>query len=154
MNVNTNYLKAIHQIIRTGHWITDRVGQDLKEYGITEPQFNVLRILQGRRGTPIAVQEIQEQMVQRTSNVTRIVDKLLEKGLVERKECPLNRRKMDITITEKGTQELAKMGKKVYRFHGPLAQNLSEKEARELTNLISKLKGETNHEKYSGVSSK
>ena len=143
MNVNTNYLKAIHQIICAGHWITDTVGQELKEFGITEPQFNVLRILHGRKGLPITVQEIQEQMVQRTSNVTRIIDKLLDKGLVDRRECLENRRKMDITITAEGIEKLAVLGQKLYQYHGPMAQNLIEEEAQTLTKLIIKLRGES-----------
>ena len=149
MNVNSDYLKAVYQIIKTGHWITDMVSQELKEYGITEPQFNVLRILQGQKGNPITVQEIQERMVQRNSNVTRIIDKLKNKGLVDRKECPRNRRKMDITITERGKELLVPLGRKVYQFYGPMAKNLSEQEAREITRLILKLKGEKNHEKNS-----
>ncbi|KXX71950.1 MULTISPECIES: MarR family winged helix-turn-helix transcriptional regulator [unclassified Flammeovirga] len=136
------YYKAIHQIIVTGHWITDQVGKDLKEYGITEPQFNVLRILKGQKGDPITVQEIQERMVQRSSNVTRIVDKLLDKQLVLRKECPTNRRKMDITITEKGLEELQKLDTKVGQFHEQFQGNLSEEELETLATLIKKLKGE------------
>lgn len=146
MNINTNYLSAVYQVIKAGHWITDMVGQELKEYNITEPQFNVLRILQGCKGVPITVQDIQEKMVQRSSNVTRIIDKLIEKGFVDRIECPINRRKMDITITYKGSKMLVTLGKKVYQIHGPLAKNLSEDEAQTLTNLIIKLKGESNNE--------
>ena len=149
MNVNENYLKAILQIIKTGHWITDSVSQELKEYGITEPQFNVLRILRGRKGVPATVQQIQKEMVQKSSNVTRIIDKLLKRGLVNRMECPNNRRKMDITITKKGTELLTVLGKKVFQFHGPMAQNLNEEEAETLTNLILKLKGEQTDETYS-----
>ena len=146
MNVNSTLLGAAYQIVKTGHWLTDRISHELKEYGITEPQFNVLRILQGRKGQPITVQEIQENMVQRSSNVTRIIDKLLDKGLVERKECPENRRKMDITITYKGSRLLVTLGKKVYQFYGPMASNLTEEEAIALTKLIFKLKGQTNNE--------
>ncbi|MDN5204701.1 MarR family transcriptional regulator [Fulvivirgaceae bacterium BMA10] len=140
--INKNYLKAIEQIIRTGHWITDQVSMELKEYEISEPQYNVLRILRGRKGKPITVHEIQDQMVQRTSNVTRIVDKLLDKELVNRQECPTNRRKMDITITDKGQSFLVQLDKRVHDFHLPMAENLSEKEAITLTKLIIKLKGE------------
>jgi len=143
VNINSNYLRAIYQIIRTGHWITDMVSQELKEFGITEPQFNVLRILHGRKGLPITVQEIQQKMVQRTSNVTRIVDKLLDKGLVDRRECPLNRRKMDITITAEGIKMLAILSQKLYQYHGPMAQNLTGEEAQTITKLIIKLKGES-----------
>lgn len=136
------YLEAIYQIIRTGHWITDQVNCELKDFGISEPQFNVLRILRGSKGKPITVREIQGRMVQRSSNVTRIIDKLLEKGLVSRKECASNRRKMDINITKQGEALLVMLDRKVKAFHEPMAKNLTEPEARKLANLILKLKGD------------
>ncbi len=139
---NIDYLRAIHQIIRTGHWITDQVSAELKEFDISEPQYNVLRILNGQKGNPITVHQIQKQMVQRTSNVTRIVDKLIDKGLVDRHECSYNRRKMDITITRRGVEFLIKLDKKVHDFHKPMSDNLTPEEAQTLTKLIIKLKGE------------
>ncbi|NLR90233.1 MarR family winged helix-turn-helix transcriptional regulator [Flammeovirga agarivorans] len=140
--INKEYYKAIFEIIKTGHWITDSVSQALKEDKITEPQYNVLRILKGQKGNPITVNEIQEKMVQRSSNVTRIVDKLLDKGFVNRSECPTNRRKMDITITDLGLSELDKMNKKVEAIHLPYKDNLTAEEAKTLEILIKKLKGE------------
>jgi DNA-binding MarR family transcriptional regulator len=134
------FFSAIFQIIKTGHWITDNVGKELKEYDITEPQFNVLRILKGAKGKPISVQDILCKMVQRTSNVTRIVDKLLAKGYVTRHECPSNRRKMDIKITEDGLAILKKLDKKVSNWHKPMMENLTEEELATLSNLIIKLK--------------
>ncbi len=139
--MNQNYLSAIDQIIRTGHWITDSVSKELKEFDITEPQYNVLRVLKVRNGEPITVQKIQEKMVQKSSNVTRIIDKLLLKDLVERTECPSNRRRMDITITSKGEDLLKDLDKKVIEFHRPMAQNLTAEEAHQLKTLIIKLKG-------------
>ena len=139
--MNQDYLSAIDQIIRTGHWITDQVSIELKEFDISEPQYNVLRVLKVRSGDPITVQKIQEKMVQRTSNVTRIIDKLLEKGLVSRRECATNRRKMDITITEEGEELLNHLNRKVIDFHKPMAKNLTNEEAQELKGLILKLKG-------------
>jgi len=135
------YYPAIHEIIRTGHWITDQVGIELKEFEVTEPQFNVLRILKGKKGEPTTVNSILNQMVQRTSNVTRIVDKLCEKGLASRKECPTNRRKMDILITESGSDLLMELNRKMHTFHEPLMKNLSQEEAEMLTQLIRRLKG-------------
>ena len=139
---NRNYLRAIHQIIKTGHWITDQVGIELRDFEISEPQYNVLKILKGSKGQPITVQGIQSQMLQRTSNVTRIVDKLIDKGLVNRKECPSNRRKMDITITIQGEEFLKPLDKIVLGFHQPMAEKLTNEEAQTLTKLIIKLKGE------------
>ena len=136
------YYRAIQQLIRTGHWITDRVGQELKSFDITEPQFNVLRILKGRKGVPCSVQEIQAEMVQRSSNVTRIIDKLLAKGLVIRQECPTNRRKMDINLTKAGEALLLELNEKVDAFHAPMGRNLSVEEAETLEKLIKQLKGE------------
>lgn len=135
-----NYFHTIHQIICTGHWITDQVSQELKEFGMTEPQYNVLRTLKEAKGGPLTVQELLERMVQRSSNITRIVDKLIAKGFVERKECPTNRRKMDITLTKAGNQFLKKLDKKVVGFHKPLMEKLTEKELNTLNNLISKLR--------------
>ena len=137
--MNEEYFQMIYQIIRTGHWITDQISKELKEYGITEPQYNVLRILKGAKGKPVAVQQILEGMVQRSSNITRIVDKLIVKGYVERKECPTNRRKMDITIRKAGLDVLKKLDKKVHQFHSPLMTKLNQEEINTLKHLIIKL---------------
>ena len=136
-----SYVRAISQIIRTGHWITDMVTHELKEFDISEPQYNVLRILKYRRGQPLTVQEIQDKMVQRSSNVTRLIDKLLDKGLVNRQECATNRRKMDISITQAGLDLLVRLEEKVYDLHQPMAGNLTPSEAETLSELIIKLKG-------------
>lgn len=143
---NNDYFSAVDQIIKTGHLITDQVSKELKEFKISEPQYNVLKILRSRKRGPITVQEIQCLMVQRTSNVTRIVDKLLDKGLVSRQECPSNRRKMDITITNKGEALLAQLDKKVLGFHQPMMGKLNPEEIKTLTKLIIKLKGELYNE--------
>lgn len=133
------YFKAIHQLITTGHWITDQVSKALKGHGSTEPQYNVLRILDAANGKALSVQEILEKMVQRNSNITRIVDKLIAKGCVERKECPSNRRKMDITLTKDGKAFLETLDEKVHQLHKPLMKNLSSDELDTLRKLIKKL---------------
>ncbi len=138
-----NRFRAIFEIIRTGHWITDSVTKELKEYDIYEPQFNVLRILKGAKGKPVSVNTILESMIQRSSNITRIVDKLSAKGLVERTLSENDRRKMDIIITKEGEELLLKLNKKVAAFHAPMENNLSDEEAVTLYKLIRKLKGET-----------
>lgn len=142
--MNNQYLQTIIQIIRTGHWITDQVSLELKEFGITEPQYNVLRILRGAKGEPLTVQRILKSMVQRSSNVTRIVDKLKAKGYVKRETCPSNRRKMDITITELGLEALKEMDEKLEDFHRSMSTNLNNEELEILKNLIIKLKSHDN----------
>ncbi len=135
------YLRAMLQIIITGHWFTDSVTRELKEFGSTEPQFNVLRVLNANPGKPCSVQEIQKGMVQKSSNVTRIVDKLLNKGYVHRQLNESNRRKVDISITLSGQQLLTELEEKVFAFHAPLQKNLTREECETLTHLIKKLKG-------------
>ena len=137
--MNNQYYLAIHKIITSGHWITDQVGKALKEFGISEPQYNVLRVLKQAGGEPVTVQEILAQMVQASSNVTRIIDKLLQKGLVDRNENPNNRRKMDITITVQGMVLLEKLDQAVHAFHAPMQDRLSDEELGQLRSLISKL---------------
>jgi len=140
--MNNLYLNTVFELIRTGHWLTDSVSRELKEYDIYEPQFNVLRILKGAKGIPISVNTILERMLQRSSNVTRIVDKLESKGLVERTLCPNDRRKMDIILTNKGDELLTVLNKKVKAFHQQMENNLNQKELETLQLLIIKFKGE------------
>ena len=138
--MNKVYFPVVHLIITTGHWITDQVSKVLKDDGITEPQYNVLRILKQAHPRPLTVQEIQRNMVQRSSNVTRIIDKLLNKEYVERKECAANRRKMDISITPSGLETLEKLDQKVYAFHEPMMSKLTKTELETLKQLMTKLK--------------
>jgi DNA-binding MarR family transcriptional regulator len=144
LNMKNQYYHTVYSIITTGHWITNQISIELKEFGITEPQFNVLRILRGAKGEPVSVQSILERMVQKSSNVTRIIDKLLLKKLAERKECPSNRRKMDITITKVGLDLLKNLDKKVAAFHEPMKNNLDQDELETLEYLIRKLKATDN----------
>jgi len=137
MHMNEDYFLAVLSLIKTGHAITHRVSLELKPYGITEPQFNVLRILRGKKG-PMSVFEIQENMIQKSSNVTRIIDKLEKKSLVQRQECKSNRRKMDIEITAAGLDYLQQLDRVVYTLHEPLMANITSVEAKQLTNLIQK----------------
>ena len=139
--MNDNYFNAIFEIIKTGHWLTDEITSKLKVHGIYEPQYNVLRILRGAKAKPISANAILEQMIQRSSNITRIVDKLVIKELVERKLSDTDRRKMDIVITQKGLDLLEILDKKVHSFHEPMMNNLSDLEAVALSQLIKKLKG-------------
>jgi MarR family 2-MHQ and catechol resistance regulon transcriptional repressor len=78
----------------------------LKPHGITPPQYNVLRILRGQKGTPIAVQSLAARMVDPSSNTSRIIDKLVDKGWADRQVCPEDRRRADVSITPAGADML------------------------------------------------
>lgn len=98
--------KATINIIFTGNWIAQQQTELLKPFDLTVQQYNVLRILRGQQGTPITVLGITERMLDRMSNASRLVDKLLEKQLVQRRECPNDRRAVDIIILPKGLELL------------------------------------------------
>ena len=133
------YFETILKILVTGSKVVDQVNQTLKPFDISEPQFNVLRILRGQKGKPITVFEIQRRMIQRSSNVTRLLDKLLAKKLVSRSICEQNRRKMDIAITSKGLKLLKELDKAVGKLHKPYKNRLTDKEAEQLKLLLDKI---------------
>ncbi|MDA1242322.1 MAG: MarR family transcriptional regulator [Bacteroidetes bacterium] len=78
----------------------------LKPHGITPGQFNILRILRGQKGKPIALRDITSRMIDPNSNTSRLVDKLLTKGLLERTSCPDDRRRIDIVLTSEGERTI------------------------------------------------
>src|SRR5690606_4382599 len=100
-------LKSAINIMVLGGRFRREINDLLKTYDISEPQFNVLRILRGQNGSPVNLKDVQQRMVHRTSNTTRLVDKLIEKNLVERVIPKENRRIVEISITKKGLGLLA-----------------------------------------------
>ncbi len=129
-------------IMYTQNMIGDSFNEILKPYDISEGQFNVLRILRGQKGKPANMFVIQERMIARTSNTTRLVDKLLNKGLVTRQVCSNNRRKMDIEITEKGLELLKELDPKVDLHEKKYSGNVSREELEQLNTLLEKYRGE------------
>jgi len=100
--IHDPYLRAMLNIMVTGAWLQARMNTLLKPFGLSEPQYNVLRILRGQQGKAMSLYEIGDRMVHPTSNVSRIIDKLLEKGWAIRVTCSQNRRRVDISITDAG----------------------------------------------------
>ena len=101
-NFQSEAQKAIVNAIYTGNWIVQKQQELLKPFGLTLQQYNVLRILKGQQGNPMTVLAITERMLDKMSNASRLVDKLLEKKLVLRRECPQDRRAVDILILPAG----------------------------------------------------
>jgi DNA-binding MarR family transcriptional regulator len=99
---NSQTSKAVVNIIFTGNWMMQQTHELLKPYGLTPQQYNVLRILRGQQNNPITVLGITERMMDKMSNASRLVDKLLEKKLVLRRECPKDRRAVDVMILPAG----------------------------------------------------
>ncbi len=132
--------KAIINMLYTENWISDQIHSELKVYDISIQQFNVLRILKGQKGKPANLSTIQDRMVSKMSNTTRLVDKLIKKDLVKRVLCPTNRRKVEITITENGKKFLEKVSPVMNIFEKKITSSLSEEELLTLNNLLNKLR--------------
>ncbi|OUS00845.1 MarR family transcriptional regulator [Flavobacteriales bacterium 33_180_T64] len=131
-----NKIKAMLNIIYTANWINSHQNAFFKPFGISPQQFNILRILRGA-DKAIKVQTIKERMLERAPNATRLMDKLCEKQLIERLPCPNDRRVVHIQITSKGLHLLAEISKD---YKNDLLENLSEKEAAQLSELLDKIR--------------
>lgn len=132
--------KAAVNILFTAGWLHNGNAARLKQYGITPEQFNVLRILRGSHPKAMMLAEISCRMIDKSSNATRLVEKLRMKGFVKREICENNRRQVDIMITEKGLTLLSKIDKGSEEWMAML-KNISKSEAQELNRILDKLRG-------------
>lgn len=110
----------------------------LKPFGVSLQQFNVLRILRGQQDKPANLSTLNERMVSKMSNTTRLVDKLMSKGYVDRITCPSNRRKVEISITDEGRKALKHMDKVITETEEQLVGQLDNKEMEALNLLLDK----------------
>jgi len=101
--------RLIVNLMYTNNWLCDSQMRLLKPFGLTVPQYNVLRILRGQHPQPVRINDITERMMDKMSNASRLVDKLVLKKLVVRTECPSDRRAVDVLIAEKGLALLKKI---------------------------------------------
>ena len=129
----------IIRLIKTGASISEHLTQAIKKEGVSLPQFNVLRILRGQKGAPANLFTVQERMVNKMSNTTRLVDKLIKKGFVDRQVCIENRRKIELSITQKGLEILVVLDPLVAREEEKIIQSLSKEDKNQLMSLLEKL---------------
>jgi DNA-binding MarR family transcriptional regulator len=133
--------RASLNIIFTAYWLNDKVKDLLKTFGITAQQFNVLRILRGQHPKPLSTNEIRNRMLDRMPDTSRIVDRLHNQGLLERRVCKTDKRLVDVCITEAGLKLLSDID----AVAGPNIENnlpgLTEQEATTLSNLLDKARG-------------
>ena len=127
------------QSMRLGQFMSDEISCALHPYGLSIQQFNVLRILRGCKEKPASLQYVTSRMIHKTSNTTRIVDRLLEKKLVDRKPCAENRRMIEINITQAGLKLLTTIDPVIDKKENEVANRLSEKELTALLDNYKKL---------------
>jgi DNA-binding MarR family transcriptional regulator len=139
-NFEDNYHKAVINITYTSGWLNNVFRCQFEKRKLTNQQFNVLRILRGQYPKPATVNLIKERMIDKMSDASRIVDRLVQKGLVSRCTNNKDRRAVDIRISEKGLEVLAVMDKE-FKTKDFLKNNLTEEEAGKLNELLDKLRG-------------
>ncbi|TDD97024.1 MarR family winged helix-turn-helix transcriptional regulator [Flavobacterium cellulosilyticum] len=132
--------KIILNILYTQNVLSDNFNELLKPYDVSTEQYNVLRILRGQKGNPANMSIIQERMLAKTSNTTRLVDKLLLKKYVTREVCPENRRKIEVLITQRGLDILKDLDPKVITYEQSFLQNLNTNEIIQLNQLLEKFR--------------
>jgi len=131
--------KADVNILYTANWMNSRFHHLLKPYDISLQQFNILRILRGQKGNPAPLKLITERMLDKMSNTSRLVEKMLIKQLLERNICPDNRRQVEIILTQKGLETCNEISAMMDKSRIE-TRSLTEKEATELNRLLDKVR--------------
>ena len=132
--------KAIVNVRYTSNFIGNYHNNYMAQFDLSMAQFNILRILRGAKGA-LNVNSVKDRMVERSPNTTRLMDKLIEKGFMERIRCDSDRRVVYVSITECGLKLLEKID---FDMDDAtiFAQNLNDEESEELSRLLDKLRGE------------
>ncbi|HET8574077.1 MAG TPA: MarR family transcriptional regulator [Edaphocola sp.] len=135
-----DFQKAYLNLLFTANWYSVAIQKALKKHGLTNAQYNVLRILRGHQPVTMSAMDIQSRMIYSNSNVSRILEKLLEKGLIVSMACPENRRRNNVSITEDGLAMLERCEPIPLMIFEKMSVVISEKEAGILNNILEKLR--------------
>lgn len=135
-----DYQRAAVNLIYTTHWLEARQEELFKPFGITTSQFNILRILRGQELNTISGAEIKSRMLERNSDISRLLDRLEKKKMITRRPCANDKRSADILITEAGLRVLHEIDKHIDQSE-KINIHLSQEEARQLSHLLDKARG-------------
>lgn len=133
-------IKMDINIMFTASWLATIKTRALRDIGISWQQFNILRILKGAHPRPATVKYLAERMIDQTSNASRLVDKLVAKKMVTRSTCPHDRRQVEITLTEKGMEDIQVASVALESGLRSQLDHLSIDEAKQLNHLLDKIR--------------
>jgi len=134
----SEYQKSIINLIYTFNWVNEKLNRRFEPFDITQQQFNILRILRGA-GQPLSTLQIRQRMLDKMSDTSRIVDRLVKKGMVKKSVCREDRRLVDVLLTDKGKKLLQTMDGMNEEMES-IFKYLSEGEARQLNVLLDKIR--------------
>jgi DNA-binding MarR family transcriptional regulator len=132
--------RMLANIVYTGNWITSGFVEFVKPFGLSSPQFNILRILRGAKDW-LSMNEMKERMVEKSPNTTRLCDKLEEKQLLERLRFEEDRRVVQLRITETGLKLLKDIDDQDDGSYIQFTNNVTDEEAKQLSAILDKLRG-------------
>ena len=135
------YQRVAVNILFTANWLNGRFASFFKDFGLTPQQFNILRILRGQVPNKISGVEIKARMLDRNSDISRLLDRLLKKKLISKTQCPNDKRAGEIAITAAGLDLLAQIDAQFNKMERALLADLSEAEALQLSTLLDKCRG-------------
>lgn len=134
-----NSSQLIIALVKSSSEINEKLMLALKPFGVSIQQFNVLRILRGQKGIAANLSTVQERMVNKMSNTTRLIDKLIEKSYVERLVCKQNRRKIELYITEEGLAFLKQIDPVIDRAENEMVGHFKADEKEKMVSLLNKI---------------
>jgi len=134
----SEYQKAIINLIYTFNWVNEKINRRFEPFDITQQQFNILRILRGA-GQPLSTLQIRQRMLDKMSDTSRIVDRLVKKGMVKKTISREDRRLVDVLMTEKGKKLLQSMDVMNEEMES-IFKYLSDEEAKLLNVLLDKIR--------------
>lgn len=134
------YQRAGVNLLFTYGWVMERTKELFASEDITPQQFNILRILRGSYPQPLSTLQIRERMLDKMSDTSRIVDRLIAKGFLKKGTCKTDRRLVDVMITDKGKKLLERLDERQDELD-KIVGNLTEDEAATLSKLLDKIRG-------------
>lgn len=137
-----HYQRVIVNLLFTSNWMQSKLQNFFKDYDITTQQFNILRILRGQQPNKISGVEIKSRMLDRNSDIPRLLDRLLKKKLIEKSQCASDKRAGEIAITQTGLDLLARIENDFNEMERN-ALGISEQEALQLSNLLDKCRAKS-----------
>lgn len=138
-NFKSSYQKAAINLLYTTNWLSEQLRALFAKEDLTLQQFNVLRILRGSHPKPLSTLQIRERMLDKMSDSSRIVDRLVKKGLVRKNTCKQDKRLVDVIISKAGLETLSRID--VFETNtDSILNNLTEDEAELLSNLLDKIR--------------
>lgn len=136
----SEYQKAHINVIFTANWLSQSLGPALDPVHLSWQQFNILRILRGMHPKPASVKILTERMIDKMSNASRLVEKLKQKGMVDRKACPSDRRQVEVVLTDKGRETLEIASQAITKITNQTFAGLTMAEAESLNHLLDKIR--------------